>query len=185
MYHTEYVHEVDAGDRIVSVNPGWLEFARQASASELTDESLIGRSLYDFIAGEETKRLYRMLLARVRQARREVRVPFRCDDARVRRFMELRIAPGHRGRVEFTGRLLREEKRANVPLFDPTTTRSRESLQVCTWCKKVRAADGQWLEVEDAIARLGLFEAKQMPSVLHHVCAECENLIRHTIDGVD
>lgn len=185
MNYTDYVHEVDAEDRIRMVGPSWLEFARENSAPELTETAVTGRSLFDFIAGEVPKRLYHLLLDRVRRTRQRIRFPFRCDGPRVRRFMEMHITPLPGGRVRFTGRLLCEERREHIPIFDPVFPRSGDTLRVCAWCKKVGVDEGRWLEVEDAIAQMGLFETRQMPSILHAVCGDCEQQIRETAAAPD
>ena len=59
-------YRVDARDRLVFVDPLWLAFARENGAADLTEQRVIGRSLWDFVADAETIRLYRELHARVR-----------------------------------------------------------------------------------------------------------------------
>ena len=56
------VYTIDATDSISSVSPSWLVFARANGARELTRESVVGRSLWDFIDGERVHELYRLVV---------------------------------------------------------------------------------------------------------------------------
>jgi hypothetical protein len=60
-----------------------------------------------------------------------------------------------------------------VPLFNTATPRSDEPLlRVCSWCKKVDTRWG-WCEAEEAVVRLGLFEAQALPDITHGICQDC------------
>lgn len=60
------VYEVDATDRIISVNDAWITFALHNSGEALLPPGIIGRHLWDSVADPTTIELYRMLYARVR-----------------------------------------------------------------------------------------------------------------------
>jgi hypothetical protein len=110
----------------LSVNSDWLSFARENEAADLCAEAVVGQPLFRFVTDQKTRHLYRMIIDRVRSARRAIRVSFRFDGPRVRRFMELEISRKAGGQVQFEGRIVREENREAVPLFDtsvdPTST---------------------------------------------------------------
>ena len=59
---------------------------------------------------------------------------------------------------------------------------SGERLRACGWCNRVDV-DGAWTEVEDATARLGLFERPEVPAVAHGVCGECERRMAALLGG--
>ena len=63
-----YRYRVDATDRINWVDSWWLAFARENGASELTADSVIGRSLWDFVSGADTRRLFKAIHERVRSS---------------------------------------------------------------------------------------------------------------------
>lgn len=172
-WESEYRYSVDAADTIIAVDDAWLAFARDNDAPHLGEEAVIGAPLFGFLYGDETKRLYRLLLDRVRSTRRTLTVPFRCDGPKVRRFMELRIELRDADQVEFAGRMIHEERRPAVRLLDPSVARSGETLVICAWCKKVRIENGNWGEVEEAVSRLGLFESMALPDLIHGVCDAC------------
>ncbi|HVP29335.1 MAG TPA: hypothetical protein VMW35_09270 [Myxococcota bacterium] len=170
----ECVYLVDARDRIRSVGPGWVGFAKANSAPELTPEAVVGRSLWDFVAGLEVRHLYRILLEKVRSLRRRVAVPFRCDAPDLRRFVELVMLPSDGRDVEFRVRILRQEPRAFVRLLDASAPRSDELLRICSWCKRVLLPGEEPMEVEDAVARLDLFDRRELPGLTHTICPACE-----------
>ena len=168
----EFVHRIDAQDSIDYLNDAWLAFARESGSHGLTAENLFGRKIWDFIADFETREIYSAIVHRVRETGGEVRIPFRCDDARVRRFMEtsIRALPGKA--VEFRNRILREEFRAPVPLLDHSRPRSGAVLKMCAWCKRVLVS-GKWLEVEEGAASLDLFDSPKLPTLSHGICPPC------------
>lgn len=167
-----YSYRIDLNNRVVSVSSQWLSFARENQATQLTEAAVSHHPLDQFIADAETRHIYQLILDKVRQTGCPVTVPFRCDGPSVRRFMELTVIPLANGDIEFESRLIREEKREEVPLFDPAVARSEELVVVCSWCKQVKA-NGRWVEVEDAVRMLGLFDAARMPRISHGICPQC------------
>ncbi|MGI9430074.1 MAG: hypothetical protein ACR2NM_15550, partial [Bythopirellula sp.] len=61
-----FQYRVDQNDNIVWVNSWWLAFARENDAIELVNPSLLGQSLWESIADEQTRALYRDIHQRVR-----------------------------------------------------------------------------------------------------------------------
>jgi hypothetical protein len=166
---------VDEQDRLVRLDPGFHRFAEEnfwpGSGASL------GRSLWDFVAGEEMRKLQRMLLRRVRESLGGVELPFRCDGPAVRREMDIRIAPSSGGRlVLFAARLRAEEQREFQPLLDPEAERGEELLEMCGWCDRFAIA-GKWVEVEEAAQRLQLFQRGQPPTISHEICPDCSELL--------
>jgi len=58
------VWTIDRENVITSVGGDWDAFAESNDAASLCGSSVVGRSLFDFISGEETQRIYRLLLRR-------------------------------------------------------------------------------------------------------------------------
>ena len=83
-------YAIDDEDRLIKVDEGYYRFAAE-NGWEGAGASL-GRSLWDFVAGHEVKKLQRLLLRRVRGGVRGVELPFRCDGPDVTREMDIRIA---------------------------------------------------------------------------------------------
>jgi hypothetical protein len=175
-----FIYRVDAQDRIVFANAAWYDFARENGGETLHPKAVVGAPLWGFLCNAETQHLFQSLLRQVRDAGRPVTVPFRCDSPDCRRFMELELARLPDQVVEFRSRILRQERRAGVPLLDETVARSESMLTMCAWCKKVKLPDERWAEVEEAVNALQLFAVPHLPRISHGVCDECRRtLVQH------
>jgi FixJ family two-component response regulator len=162
---------IDRQDAIVDVNDSWTTFALANDAPELVRDQVLQQSLWNFIVDATTRQLYDGLLLRVRRGT-PVRFPFRCDSPTARRHLEMRLTPGPDDTVQFESVVLASELRVQQPLWDRYVARREDLLRACSWCKRVDCA-GEWLEVEEAIDRLGIFERQDMPSLTHGICADC------------
>lgn len=165
-------YEIDAADRITAVSDSWLEFAQANDAPGLTREAVIGRSLWDFIAGDETRDLYRAVLARVRNEDVPIILPFRCDSPEYRRWMRLVMTPRMSDCVVLDGVLVRKLERLHLGILDPQAPRLPDELPMCSCCKRV-AIESSWLEPEDAITRLHALGAEPYPHLRQVVCDAC------------
>jgi hypothetical protein len=166
-------YAIDDEDRLIKVDDGYYRFAEEngwdgAGAS-------LGRSLWDFVAGHEVKKLQRLLLRRVREGARDVELPFRCDGPDVTREMDIRIAADRTGRVVLFSAQLRDEEEREAPqsLLDADAPRDESDfLTMCAWCDRF-LVDDEWIEVEEAAKRLELFRRREMPVIDHGICPQC------------
>jgi hypothetical protein len=94
--------------------------------------------------------------------------------------MEVSGGPG--GGVEFRTQVLSEEGREPQPLLERGRPHSEEFVRVCSWCKKVDVG-GRWAEVEEAVARLGLFDRPLLPQLTHGICEDCYARMVGTLGG--
>ena len=85
----------------------------------------------------------------------------------------LRLEPGPANSVECLGVLLREQQRPFYSILDRAFPRSRERLIMCSLCKRIHAFDLRWLELEDAIQQLDLFDSANLPEIDYAVCDRC------------
>jgi hypothetical protein len=165
------VYRIDWQDRITFVNDGWTKFAIENDAPELTAANVLDRSLWDFITDSTTIQLYRDLIGRVR-AGRGVQFPFRCDGPRVRRFLQMEMSiTRERGTLEFATTVVRHEDREAPALLAQAAAFAASTLRICSWCKQVDVR-GRWLEVEDAVRELALFDAPAA-DLTHGMCEAC------------
>jgi len=165
-------YAIDDQDRLIRVDGGFYGFAAENGWDGAGDS--LGRSLWDFVAGEEVRKLQRLLLRRVREGTRDVRLPFRCDGPEVRREMDIHIAADRTGRVVLFSARIRSEKpwEEPQPLLDPGIPREDDFLSMCAWCDRF-LVDGEWVEVEEAARRLELFRRARMPALDHSICPDC------------
>jgi hypothetical protein len=176
------VWTIDRKDVITSVGGDWDAFADDNDAASLCGPSVVGRPLFDFIAGEETQRIYQWLLTRVRALDAPILVPFRCDSPDMRRRMRLEIGPLRNRGVEFRGVFLASDFRPYLRLLARNVPRSGALVVSCSFCLRVRLLDGAWIEAEDAVVRMGLLTREETPRLAYAVCPACNTSLR---DGFD
>lgn len=154
---TDIVYVVDADDTFVSCSrEPWRRFAVENDAADLAEpDRLLQRSLFDFIRGEATRRLYHAVHRRLRtQPRAPVVLTGRCDAPAVRRSWQVSItavleASGVVG-ILYRSTILQQDPRPEVRLL----RRDRLSpgpgaVFMCSLCLRVRpAATRQWTELE-------------------------------------
>lgn len=179
------IWEIDANDVITSVGGGWGSFARGNGAPALADRAVVGRSLLDFVDGDEVRRLYRMFLRAVRSHGLSLSIPFRCDSPDLRRDMQLEMTGRSRGGVAFRSVLLRSEPRAPVHLLDQRRARRPELVVSCSFCHAIRLPEGGWLGLDRAVLRLPLLAAEQPPRLAHGVCTSCSARLRRGLERGD
>lgn len=177
-----YDYSIDSHDRLIAVGDSWLSFASENDAPELTREKVIGRRIWDFIAGDPTREIYRLLLARVRGQHAGLSLPIRCDSPDLLRFMQIRLSPGERSGVDIRVVLDRVERRDHLRMLDRLAPRADYAFPMCSFCKRLFAF-GAWLEPEEAIARLGWLESRDPPEIEEDVCGECARERRAQLDG--
>jgi hypothetical protein len=166
-------YHVDTADRIVFVSDTWEAFAEANGTDYLTTDYILNKTLFSFIADMETRHIYEMLIKRCRDENEQVNFTFRCDGPDVRRYMSMEISPLDDGNIKFHSCIHEEEYRPPVELLDSSIDRSNELLKICSWCKKVEVEPGEWHEVEEAVKRLALFDAKALPGLTHGICVPC------------
>jgi hypothetical protein len=174
---------VNAEDQISSVNHEWLSFAEANEGRTLLPPGILGRSLWAFVGDIETRHIYGVLHRRVRAHGRPVRLSFRCDGPERRRLLQLDILPQRDQELLYRVRTLKQEFRELVPLLDPQRPRQESFVRMCGWCKRVAVGPRKWLEVEEALAALGLFDEPRPPQLTHGICESCSESLSGILDG--
>lgn len=177
-----FTHRIDANGNIAYANESWFEFAAENGWSA-TAEDVLGRSLAHFIEGQETRHFTHILTERARNLEYALELNYRCDspDCRRKLTMNVRYLP-KLDQVEFSSKILELAPRKRFDLFSRSKSKCSEVvLNVCSWCKQVDVS-GAWLEAEEVVQRLGLFETKCMPKITHGICPVCVDMLA-TIGG--
>lgn len=170
-------YAIDDQDRLIRVDEGFYRFAEENGWQSAGDA--LGRSLWDFVAGDDVLRLQRLLLRRVRDGAGPLELPFRCDSPETRREMDIRIAADRAGRVVLFSATLRnvEDREEPQPLLSARARRgSGDFLPMCAWCDRF-LVEGRWVEVEVAARQLELFRRAEMPPLDHSVCQRCSGTL--------
>jgi len=166
-------YSIDGDDRIHAVDEAWLSFARLNDAPKLTREGVIGRSLWDFVNGTELRRLYGILVEKVRADDLRILLPFRCDSPEERREMRLCLSPMRAGSVRFDGFLVSRRPRPWLAMLHPTIPRSDLRVEICGICRRLRTHDGGWAEMEDIVVTMNLFVSPRPPALIESICPGC------------
>lgn len=174
---------IDAEDKIAFVDDGWCRFAEANDGVELKGQAILGQSLWDSITDLTTRNLYQQIVSRVRQGKL-ARFTLRCDSPECRRLLEMTISARADGSVEFETRAVHVEDREPVALLSRKTLRSTDLLLACAWCNRVDvgSTSKEWMEVEDAMERLRLFELERVPQLTHGMCEACLASMMSTLE---
>lgn len=175
-------YAIDEDDRLIRFNAAWTAFAEANRGRGLSPADLTGRPLWDSIADATTVHLYKTMVARVRSGGPPVHFHFRCDAPRMKRLLRMDITREGSAEVVFTVTPVLEQARPDVAVLDSTLPRSERLLTMCGWCKQAQVAAGEWVEIEEAIDRLGLFQAPMPPRVTHGVCPTCYRTLMAALD---
>lgn len=160
---------LDADDRIISVNGGWMKFANANGASHLTPHAVCGQVLWNFIGSSSIVHLHRVLVNQVRATRQPVECLTRCDSPTVRRTLRLTIRPAGGQRVAFHNVVERED-----PVITRPGAREHEPLVLqCSLCFRFNLRQ-QWVELEE-FAASGIFA--RFPRLLsaYGICPNCRD----------
>ncbi|MGB5736707.1 MAG: hypothetical protein WBM40_19940 [Thiohalocapsa sp.] len=168
-----FVHRIDGDGRISFVNGNWLAFAAE-NDWPVTSAQVLGTDLLASVSEPRTRHVYGMLIERVRKSGQPVQFRYRCDAPDCRRLLEMHM---HYDRglneVEFRSTAISIERRESIALLDVRrSARSSETLSICSWCKAVQTPQA-WVELEQAVVRLGLFAAEALPRLSHGICPDC------------
>ena len=175
MEHDCITYHIDQNDHIIYISDEWQPFADRNKAEELTKGCVLNRSIYDFISDKESRHIYELTFSRCRKNNSHIHLPFRCDAPHTRRFMRMDISALEDNAIRITSCIEREEARDPVALLDKEQDRSSEFVTICSWCKKVRLEEQHWVEVEEAVTQMKLFEAISLPQLSHGMCESCHH----------
>ncbi len=165
---------IDRDDHITYVSDDWWFFAEENEAGpDCYPPQLLGRPLWDFIAGEETRQLYRIMLAKARSGKKPVQVPIRCDSPELRREIMISLKSVGDGHIEFLCRTMQIEAREPVDLLRRDVKRTGSTIRICSFCKKIAMPSNEWIDTELAIKRLALFIDSALPQLRHCLCPGC------------
>jgi len=170
---SKYCALLDHEDRILDVDEPWLAFARENGAAELTAEAIRGRPLWEFIAGQAARVLYREIHARVRHRGEPVVIPFRCDSPTLERHMRMTIRPQEAGGLLCESVLLKTELQRPLALLEAAQPRSDAVLTMCSCCKRMLLESDGWLDPQNISTRLRLFDEAKLPQLRYTVCPDC------------
>ena len=165
----------------------WRTFAEANATPALADSpGIVGKSLFEFIAGDEVQAWYRRCFdAIARDERRSLTFEYRCDGPDCARECRLSIsAIGGKGAPRgylFQSVVLHERVRPPVTLFEPEQMLAAVQAQahlpiltLCGICQRLHAdkeADS-WIEAEEYYRRGGSGDVR----ISHGICPRCVDI---------
>ena len=174
-----YRYRVDRADILIWVDALWLAFAKENGATELTEENVLGRSLWDFVGGDDVCTLYQQAHSRVRSSNKPVVLPFRCDSPTLIRHMRMIIHPEEGGQVLYESLLTKTESQPYLGILDKSRPRSNRILTFCSCCKRALLEPVGWLAAEEVSAKLKLLDAERFPNMREMICPKCAESFAH------
>lgn len=141
---TAYI--LDKEDRILSVSGPWDQFAYQNDGVNARASDVCGRSIWDFIVGDEARMWLNAIfqIARVRNA--NVERPYRCDSPEVKRFMRMRIVPCEGGALRIEHEVLGMEERSIPVYIRYGPSKDMENIRIrCSFCGHMKHGEA-WEE---------------------------------------
>ena len=170
------IQEVGAGN--------WNAFAHENGAPELQADTVVNRSLFDFIQGEQVRNQLKQVLEKISQDPNWCWVlPHRCDAPDRERVFCQSLRPVFNGR-DCTGFLFQSveqhsSQRPPIPLFDFKTlqkeTKDEKGLplvSMCSWCQRIkfpRISGDDWIKPEAYYAKGGRTTVR----LSHEICEDC------------
>ncbi|WP_446010588.1 hypothetical protein [Candidatus Electrothrix sp.] len=169
--YTRYL--VNRNNQIEFTDKAWEDFAGQNGGEKLMNEMVLYRDISSFISCARCQELYDMLINSVRGTRKAIEFPFRCDSPDMRRFMKMEMIPLDQEKIEFTSYTEKEEARPPIYLLDISVPRSEEIITICSWCKRIKTDNAHWLDMEEAVEKMELFNSNCLPKLSHGICSSC------------
>jgi hypothetical protein len=176
--------------------PNWNAFAAANGGQHLIDgRGVVGRSLFEFVAGEEVKAYYRKCLKSLSgQGRTPVRLVSRCDGPGVKRelliTMSSVVSGPNAGYVLFQSTIVAEEVRPALDLFDFQGLRAKNAsrgplpiLAMCSYCQNVRhpvgstEKTGLWVSAAEYYRLGGHSDVR----ISHGICPLCLTRVEQTL----
>ena len=174
-------YTLNADDLIASTGADWAAFAQENGARELTEESVVGRSLWDFISDDGTRQVYKSIFRRVRLGGGPCLFPIRCDSPTMWRRVMMRVSKPSNDLIALECSLIDSRTRRLLQLLDVSSHRDENRLTLCSFCLKGLVEPLGWIEIEDAAKCLRLLEQTTAPQVVYAVCPTCEKLAEQLI----
>ncbi|MCX7109214.1 MAG: hypothetical protein NTX45_03590 [Proteobacteria bacterium] len=165
-------YRINERDEIVAVNDDWCRYASDHGWEGISPGNVMHRPIYNYIPDSTTSRIYQYLFKRVRGGS-SVRYKFNCESDSHRREMEMTVmAYGNGGEVEMKARMLSKQAKMLARSNSASNPDADEFIRACGWCCRIDM-EGYWMEVEEAVAKWGVFEFSRLPKLTHGICKDC------------
>lgn len=160
---------VDGKDLIIRLSSSWDDFALENGGKSVITTEVIGRPLFDYIAGDPSRMWMETVLKLVRITGKMVEREYRCDTPELRRFMKMQLVPEGGGVVRVDHHVLRTEPRERRVEFIPKPDSTVTITKRCSICGRISSGE-RWIEADQS--DVDALRVKKIP-VVYTVCGEC------------
>jgi len=168
-----FMYAIDENDRICSINSAWREFSIENGDVELSDDRVIGQCIWDFIVGDDARRLYGLFFQCVRSHHRAITIPFRCDSPDMARLMRMTMLPHSNRAIGFRCSILSMKPKRREEIETVVMQNDDAVMELCSFCNRARVQPGYWIDPEFAISIRSSQGQSLTPQISHSVCVDC------------
>ena len=180
--HPVLTYIIDDSDKVVSINSEFTAFAKEGNAASL-EYSVHGKSIWNFIGIDKLQILYMQLFDGVRKKQKEVNIHFRCDNAKVMKFMNMIIEPMPENALKISTKVLREITRKKALGREVFYLGILNGIPMCSNCNKIKIDPPiGWIEIEKALNSDLI--SKEL-NVAFDLCETCEDYFKKTIEKLE
>ncbi|WP_323763714.1 hypothetical protein [Marinovum sp.] len=161
---------LDPSNKVVEVSPDWDDAARDRGGAAMLRQGVVGRSLWDFVNGSETRSYLNALFFWSRQTGRTLVLPYRCDAPGLRRDCQMMISAADAGGLEVRHELLGVAEVPGHHLLPPGS-----AARQCSQCLNWDSPDG-WYDRTLSVPARDLF-------VHYVICPSCRQAANRAVGG--
>lgn len=167
---------LDADDRIVGVCGAWDRFARENDGGSALAADVVGRPVWRFMTGDQTRMWLDALLQRVRLNGKPIERPYRCDSPDQKRFMRMTISSAGSGRLQLHHSVLHTESIANRLNLRYSMLNEDRIFTRCSICNRLRV-NFHWEEIDRIPPSAA--DARRPIGIRYDVCLACRTMVHH------
>lgn len=156
-------YRLDATDTIDGIDPGWDSFAEANGGKGAMAERVVGQSLWDFIAGQETITALDRLFHNARQSATPWGLRYRCDSPRQERLFQLTALPLQGRALLVRHALIRSRPRIRDVVKDLSQAKR---LWHCSQCLSYSAS-------EHSFDAGHVINPEDRHQIIDHICKDC------------
>jgi hypothetical protein len=168
---------LDKNDVIQKVCVAWDQFAQANDGQATLAEQVIGKRLWNFIDGSNTRLWLDAVLTYARISGSIVEKRYRCDSPTEKRFMLMRVIPHTADLLEVQCNLEQELPQQVCVQFEAKTRRIPSLKVRCSICNRIKINADTWQEADTAVLNGSLDNTKPV-KVIYGVCAACQAAIK-------
>ncbi|MDT8448062.1 MAG: hypothetical protein RRB13_14310 [bacterium] len=165
------IYEVEELDRLTTCSGDWDRFAQENGWFSGSWGNLTSSTLWDHITDLTTQKLYRRLMAQVRQENKELTFDLRCDSPWLQRYLRMTLEPGSgTDWVRFCSRPVRLQPH-NLPYrFNFLKEPQPGAHSFCSFCNQVEFG-GLWKQISNPTSRLKVPQSSL--TLVAQTCPSC------------